>query len=608
MAGGITFGASKGDLAKVTDNGVCDTDPRVMTRTNEATKALLDEIIPVGGMATYGIEGILAPSAPGDVGTQIFLPKELENAIEVEVVSPGTVNGTGDINQGWHDIINNFAYVDPNFAHDNPMVDMFLQPDPDDPTILRRLYDFPGLSPGALVYVTGAKRYLPITADGDYLIVQNVRALKLMILSIEREENGKLDEAKTFKDMAVGVLQAEVKKHLLDPRNSLKRKAAYQSDLVNHPANSFGRVRAKLALDLPGFLLKGKSDISYLLNRALEALVRRENLLRIASKWDIHGTTTEIVFTLPIVAADTLLTAACPGSLAAGDYDIIKRMCQFYVHSEQPIVEQTNSAYAASAATNTVQASAAMETEVYALLEARLAEALEYRRRVTYEAVLAAADPATMAYYVALLALDLPNGLKMSNVELLRLANTAEQRLMERGKWKWTIGEYTAIVRTGEVLFPREVEAIYAASINGGPVRVRGRYFEFHENTTGTFSCEEESCAQLLIDQGEVFNPELNTTRRKYKVLTGHTEGATLRVLVKRRWINKALDDTVVVRNYEAIRLMSLSAMATDPKVADGYLSQAIDILQKELQEYLAGIMPHIQVQVKGMRRIRMLR
>lgn len=604
MAGGITFGIAQPDLAKVTDNGVCDTDPRVMSRANEATKALLDEIIPVGGMALYGIEGIVSPSDLSP-GTQIFLPKELENAIEVEVKT-GTVNNSADINQGWYDLINNYAYVDPNFAHDNPMVDLYLQPDPDDPTILRRLYDFPGLTPGALVHVTGAKRYIPITSDDDYLIIQNVRALKLMILSIEREENGQLDEALKYKQAAVGLLQAEVKKHLLDPRNSLKRKAAYQSDLFLHAADSFGRVRAKLALELPGFLMKGKSEISYLLNRALEALIRRENLLRIASKWDIHGTTTEIAFTLPIGDADVLLTDACPGSLAAGDYDIIKRMCQFFMHAEAPIVDQSPTS--ANAGVNQAQVSVQMENEVYALLEARLAEALEYKRRVTYEAVLTAADPATMAYYVARLALDLPNGLKMSNVELLRLANSAEHRLMERGKWKWTIGEYTAVVESGFVLYPRDVEAILAATINGNPVRTRGRYFEFHENTVGEFCCDE-ACAQLLIDQGEEFNAALNTTRRKYKVLTGYTEGATVRSIIKRRWILKALDDTVVVRNYEALRLMVLSILAVaDPKAAESYLAQAIDILQKELQEYLAGIMPHIQVQVRGMRRIRMMR
>lgn len=265
-AGGLTFGATKAQLATVVENGVCDDDPRVLIRTNEATSAILNEIIPVNAMLTADV---LA------VGTTLLLPKEFENAIEVEVQGAGQVNSSDDQKQGWYDIVNHFAYVDPNAQQDSPLVDEYLQPDPVTPTILRRQYDFPGLTPNATVRVTGAKRYVPITADGDYLIVQNVLALKYMIQSIERAENNDLQGSEIFRKKCLDLLTAEVKKHQLDPRNSLKRRAGYEADLASFSQDTFGWTRARLAFELPGGLSIGKSELSRLLDMAEMRLISR---------------------------------------------------------------------------------------------------------------------------------------------------------------------------------------------------------------------------------------------------------------------------------------------------------------------------------------------
>src|SRR5437899_2725095 len=53
--GGITFEEAAPFLARVVDNGVCVDDDRVMIRTNEATKIILDYLIPVGGMMTADV-------------------------------------------------------------------------------------------------------------------------------------------------------------------------------------------------------------------------------------------------------------------------------------------------------------------------------------------------------------------------------------------------------------------------------------------------------------------------------------------------------------------------------------------------------------------------
>lgn len=264
--GGITYGQIKTSLARVVDNGVCDDDARVVERTNEATKMLLDAIIPVGGMATYDIVAD---------GTTLLLPPQLENAIEVEVRGSGLVNNQSDIRQGWYDLVNNFTYVDPDQQHDAPLTDLFLHPDPSDAGILRRKYDFIGLTQGATVRVTGAKRYIPITSDNDYLIIQNIRALKMAIMSLERQDINDIDNGQKYYEAAVGMLRAEVMKHLLDPRNSLKRRAHYEKDFATYPMNSFGWFRARMALEIPKLLAKGKSEITRLLEMAEMRLISK---------------------------------------------------------------------------------------------------------------------------------------------------------------------------------------------------------------------------------------------------------------------------------------------------------------------------------------------
>jgi len=258
-SGGITYGAAKAMLAQIVENGIDPSDPRVQTATDFAQKEILDSLIPVNGMMTVDVVAS---------GTTLLLPKEMENALFVEILGGSTVNNQSDTTFGWFDVVNQFAYVSPEEAHDLPLVDQFLQPDPNDATILRRQYDFPGLTPNATVRVTGAKRWLPIVDDSTYLIVQNVPALKEMIQAIEYAENNDPDNADKFRQHCLQRLQSEVKKHLLDPVNSIKRKAAYEADMVNYPKDSFGWTRARLAFELPGGLSLGKSELSRVLEQA----------------------------------------------------------------------------------------------------------------------------------------------------------------------------------------------------------------------------------------------------------------------------------------------------------------------------------------------------
>ena len=299
MPGGITFLVAKPFLARVTDNGIDPSDSRVLARTNEATKVVLDTLIPVNGMMTVEMNA---------VGQVILLPKEMENAIDVEVLQGSTVRGQTDNTRAFYDVINQFAYVDPGMAHDNPLVDNGLVPDTGDPSILHRQYTYPGLQANARLRITGAKRYLPLTGDGDFLIVQNIEALKLIILSIERYENNDPTNAQLYRQQGIDLLQAEVKKHQLDPRNIMARKAAYEDDASMYAPGSFGNTRARIALEVPGAMLFGKNEIGRILNEA-ERRLMDAGMFRGCLR-EFHATVTRGPLLFPrdvdtILAADT---------------------------------------------------------------------------------------------------------------------------------------------------------------------------------------------------------------------------------------------------------------------------------------------------------------
>lgn len=261
--GGLQFRDAAPTLCQVVDNGVDVDDPRVLQRTNEATKIVLDHMIPVGGMATADITA---------TSTVIVLPIQMENAIEAfPSEERSSVRGDKDIKQAWYEIVNNSAYLDPSQHHDNPLEDLGLWPAPwgvDYEDKLVRVYRYPGLQPeNSQVTVTGAKRFVPMTRDADYMIVQNVEALKLVILSIERYENNDVDGATKYRQTAFEMLQGEVKKHIMDPRNYMRRKAQYQDETVTFFENTAGWMRAHLALDVEDALKTGRQDLLWAINQ-----------------------------------------------------------------------------------------------------------------------------------------------------------------------------------------------------------------------------------------------------------------------------------------------------------------------------------------------------
>lgn len=570
MAGGLTYGAVKSELATVVANGVGASDARVLMRTNEAVRAVLDEMIPVGGQATYDVV-----STTEDGQQVLLLPKELENAIEVEVQDSLSVNGQTDVTQGWT-LVTNFTYVDPASAHDNPLVDLGLVPDPDDPTILRRKYAYPGLAVGATVRVTGAKRYVPITSDNDYLIVQNIRALKLAILSIERDENSAQEEGEGYLQKALRILNAEVRKHQMDPTNSLKRKARYQADLLNYDEGTLGRTRARLALELPGFLQRGKSEITYLIERAVQMLVDNRNQLAIAGRISVHGGVTELPATGPLDNPAEILVWS--------DYNQIRLMVQSFITE--------------SGDAQALQVAQEYQKNAFALQHSQLIQASELLRHTTYTTALSNFPAGTYGWTVARLALELEGGLRLTTTEIERLVDRAEMRLMERGLWRGTLEEFTADVVAGELLFPVRVLGILAADVCGMPVDLRSVFFDYQKNGPGKMC----GCEAKFTDLGEVYFSESGNTRRRYR-FNGSTTAQKISVVAKLRWIKKQNEDRMTILNFDGIKLMVESLLLERQEKwseAVGVQGLAEAELTKDLDDFLGGIQHAVNVDTAG--------
>lgn len=432
--GGITFRDAAPMLCGVVDNGVCADDPRVMVRTNEATKIVLDTMIPVGGMATAEIAAI---------DTFIYLPPELENVIEAYPIAESTkVYGKKDIRQGWYEIVNNSVYLDPAQHHDNPLVDWGMWPDQNDPSVLRRHYEYPGLQPtNAIVRVTGAKRFIPITSEDDYLIVQNIEALKCIILSVERYENNAPDEAVKFRQTGLELLQAEVKKHILDPRNYMRRKAEYQKDLTIFAEHTMGYIRAQIALDVEAALKTGKQDLTWALQQA-------------------------------------------------------------------------------------------------------------------------------------------------------------ECRIMKRATYKDTIIEFRAEVTDGYIYFPKNVGSVLAIDLNGAPIPIRSQFFEYLDNGPGM-----NGGHPMLVDEGDHYFPGTKSLRRKYRLQACYNQTHCISTICKLRWLLKEPTDLMVIKNYEALRLMVTAKFLEESQQwneAQANQNQAFDLMDKELRDFLAGIRHTVHIQTYG--------
>jgi hypothetical protein len=166
--------------------------------------------------------------------------------------------------------------VDPNNASNHIMLAIL---DPSERVPSYRRYfcnDIPVIEAGdppVRIRVTGKRRYLPVTQDTDFLILSNVSALRLEMMSLEREDGNDFQGSAEFHKRAQDLLTAEAKIYQQDPTRVSYRKAQCLEDEKSYDRSQLGYVRARLALENPQFLRVGLRTITRAINTSQERLI-----------------------------------------------------------------------------------------------------------------------------------------------------------------------------------------------------------------------------------------------------------------------------------------------------------------------------------------------
>ena len=419
----ITLSEAKAFLAPYVDNGIYPGDDRVISRINEAQRRLHSYRAWLGVMAKYAVNVVgsqfTLPDYTGNITT--FSGFGLESATRIAETSANVGFMTNSVQ----------AFV----ADSTSLVQLQFAPTSSD----LRTFQLTGDSVNVpRVEITGKLNYQPAVNDNDLLIIQDLDALKLMVLALWREQGGQLDVARAFLDQALERLTV-------------------------------------------------KTD------RSVEA-ARRVNF----------------------------------------------------------------------------------QTQVYSSIPYSLGE---FRSR---------------------LALDLENGIKISDAEMINLINDAEESLFALGKWYGTIERYRFnVTQTNEILVPNDIGTILFAAMDSNPVNIFDRNFDFHENGPG-YNKRDSDGWNVLVDRGEVYAN--NAWHRKYFIRDA-TAPECIEVLAKKRWKSKNQDsDLMDIRNYQAIKEMvfGLQAAKDKPEVATFHEQKALNILRKELAEMRGGARATIRVQAEG--------
>jgi hypothetical protein len=233
------------------------------------------------------------------------------------------------------------------------------------------------------------------------------------------------------------------------------------------------------------------------------------------------------------------------------------------------------------------------------VLEDNLKIEQEAKRHAAYNTTLANSASNSFGYTKSRLALELPNGLTLSESELARLTNRAEENLMVRGKWAGTVEELTIqIPEDGLFYLPVYVDSIISATMNDVPAPVYDQSYDFSVNGPGYQTATEHYGYPALIARGE--RVVANQRLRVYFARNNFHTDACVRLLVKRKHVEHTLDtETMIIRNYTALHQMALSLMlqSSNPEQSKFHEEQALLLLKSELEEHQGGHKYSIQIQ-----------
>lgn len=207
-----------------------------------------------------------------------------------------------------------------------------------------------------------------------------------------------------------------------------------------------------------------------------------------------------------------------------------------------------------------------------------------FRRTIRME--LSLGSPTSFGYHWGRIGLGFEGALTFSNSMIKRAVTSAEESLMNSGKWVGTVADYSfTLENSGEVFLPREVETVLFVTFDGDPRPVHDRFAEYMRGGTG-IKTTDEPWRSGFSDRGEAVDPADGITKRRYFVSVPQENKETLvRYLAKRRFVPHLEDtDSMYLNCYEAV---SQAAMAILTQGKAGSFDAAKKLLADQMtQQY----------------------
>lgn len=288
----ITLAEAKAALSTYVDNGVYPSDDRVIARINEAQRRLYSIRTWLGVLAKYSIQ--VTPSAPYTFTLPDYTGGGLNSFSDFGLSTVLRV-ASSDVTAGF------LTNSEQAFLADN---NTMLKINRLGGSTNFRQYEIFGVTPApSFVQVTGKLNFIPASLPTDLLIIQDLDALRLMLLCLWREQNGQLDVAQGFENKAVERLTV-----VLDRTLEGARRVCYQAAITAQNQGSLGYTRARMALDLKDGLHTDDAMLIYLIERAEEHLMTKGKWFGTIKKFEIPVTTSGEIY-LP-TEVDSVLFAS----------------------------------------------------------------------------------------------------------------------------------------------------------------------------------------------------------------------------------------------------------------------------------------------------------
>jgi len=451
----LTLGTARARLSKNIELGISSEDSRSIERINEAQRRLHSQAIYVGTLQSYVVKV--------NKLTNIFeKPSSLESVARVSRFTGTPLLSTETVR---------FISSGPDVFVSDPTTLLpisFVSGSPNSYKLLDRT-----LSVEA-VEVVGKAVLIEAASNSNNLLIDDLDALKLMLLALYREENNQLDQAKILNDLAI--------KYLRDKTDSLvnvAQKLQHQSASESAPYGTLGYVRSRLVREMPDLSRLNDSELTSLINSSQESAIAQFNFL---SRQDPDASS-------KLQFQEGFLDSF---ALAIPSYEVNRLLVLSSQNKKQ-------------------DESAALKKTAFEIIERDFNEQIISRRKSVYSSELLSSPTNSLSHVSSKIALDVPSLLEKPIQQVRRAVSQAEEVLINSGRWSGTINllECELVGGEGEYPMPEFADAILLASIADLPVSIYDRDYDFHENGPGwNRPGAGASATSLAIDRGFVTEPQ----------------------------------------------------------------------------------------------------